>query len=171
MLLSWSYSVQRVILINVYSDHWQRTILKWQCHEILTIFLLKRFDLGPIWTGENGFASFFVFAKIFDRKVQKSRVRVVNDNADKVFLRISSRKQKILLNRFCLFIWSTGGVFSCKKFRKSRNTVPSKISLFGPSRMINNVFCHIFKIFQIDIFMYSMQLFVRFVPIGFFFYI
>ena len=65
MLLSWSYSVQRVILINVYSDHWQRTILKWQCHEILTIFLLKRFDLGPIWTGENGFVNFFVFTKIF----------------------------------------------------------------------------------------------------------
>ena len=41
------------------------TRLKGQCHEIFAPFLLKRFDLGPIWTGKNGFANFFVFAKIF----------------------------------------------------------------------------------------------------------
>ena len=32
------------------------------------IFLPKRFDLGPIWTGKNGFAIFFVFAKILAKK-------------------------------------------------------------------------------------------------------
>ena len=45
-------------------------------------FLLERFDLGPIRTGENGFEKFFVFAEIFHRKVGKSRVRAVNDYAD-----------------------------------------------------------------------------------------
>ena len=43
------------------------------------IFLLKRFDLGPM------FRELFVFAKIFDRKVRKSHVRVANDEADKQF--------------------------------------------------------------------------------------
>ena len=38
---------------------------------------LKRFDLGPIWRGKNGFGNFFVFVKIFNCKVWKSRVRVV----------------------------------------------------------------------------------------------
>ena len=47
-----------------------------------TILLLKIFELGPIWTGENGFENLFVLAKIFDRKVRKSRVRVVNDYAE-----------------------------------------------------------------------------------------
>ena len=62
-------------------------MLKEQCHEIFDHFLLKRFDLGPIRTGENGLVNFFVFAKIFDRKVRKSRVRVVNDYADtQIFL-------------------------------------------------------------------------------------
>ena len=31
----------------------------------LTVFLLKRFNFGPIWTGENRFAKLFVFVKIF----------------------------------------------------------------------------------------------------------
>ena len=32
-------------------------------------FWLKRLDLGPIWTGKNDFANFFVFAKIFTKNV------------------------------------------------------------------------------------------------------
>ena len=32
-------------------------------------FFLKGFDLGPIWTGKNGFANSFVFAKIFVKNV------------------------------------------------------------------------------------------------------
>ena len=36
--------------------------------DLLTIFLLKRFDLGSIWTGENGFANFFVVVNIFYHK-------------------------------------------------------------------------------------------------------
>ena len=47
------------------------------------LFLLKRFDLGPIWTGENGFTHFFVFAKIFAKNMCLS-VSVVNDYADTV---------------------------------------------------------------------------------------
>ena len=46
---------------------------------------LRRFDLGSIWTGKNGFAHFFVFAKIFDRKARKSGVRVVVDYVDTSF--------------------------------------------------------------------------------------
>ena len=48
--------------------------LKGQCQEILEKkkIWLKRFDLGPIQTDKNSFANFFVFAKIFDRKVRKS---------------------------------------------------------------------------------------------------
>ena len=42
-----------------------------------TIFWFKRFDLGPNRTALNGFANFFIFPKIFHRKVQISRVRVV----------------------------------------------------------------------------------------------
>ena len=149
------------------------------CHErdsvtrFSTIFLLKRFNLGPIWTGENGFVNFFVLAKIFDSKVRKLHVRVVNDTQiflftnvfiflnycnwvgkntqdrflnwlflynlweafkvfrkcqcslvrvrvvvdyrDTHFLQISSRKQKNLLNRYCLFIWGPGGYLFYKK--------------------------------------------------------
>ena len=44
---------------------------------ISAIFLLKRFDLGPY----DGFTDFFVFAKIYDGKVRKSHVCVVNDYA------------------------------------------------------------------------------------------
>ena len=40
-----------------------------------TFFWLKRFNLDPIGTGENGFMNFFVFAKTFDCKVRKLRVR------------------------------------------------------------------------------------------------
>ena len=29
---------------------------------------LQKFNLGLIWTGENGFANFFVFVKIFHRE-------------------------------------------------------------------------------------------------------
>ena len=35
---------------------------------ILTIFLLKRLDLGPHMNSENDFAILFVFAKIFAKK-------------------------------------------------------------------------------------------------------
>ena len=47
--------------------------------------LLKRFYLGPILTGRNGFANFFVCVKIFDSKVRKLCVRIVNDYADTQF--------------------------------------------------------------------------------------
>ena len=46
--------------------------------EFRPIFVLKIFDLRP---GENGFANFSVFMKIFDPKVQKLQVWVVNDYA------------------------------------------------------------------------------------------
>ena len=54
-----------------------KTELKGQCHAIFDIILFwrTRFDLGPIWPGKNGSANFFIFDKIFDRKVRKSRVR------------------------------------------------------------------------------------------------
>ena len=42
-------------------------------------FLPKRFDLGPIWTDKNGFANFFIFAKIFSESVCP---RIVNNYAD-----------------------------------------------------------------------------------------
>ena len=49
-------------------------ILYWPVKGILsrdfrTFFWLKRFDLGAIWTGKNGFTTFFVFTEIFDHKV------------------------------------------------------------------------------------------------------
>ena len=66
-------------------------ILKGQCHEIFDHFLLKILDLGPIWTGKTGFATFLILAKIFDRKVKKLRVLVVNDYTDtQIFLYIQS---------------------------------------------------------------------------------
>ena len=40
------------------------------------------FDLGPIWSAKN---SLFVFVKIFDRKVRKSRDPVVVDYTDTQF--------------------------------------------------------------------------------------
>ena len=46
--------------------------------DILEFYLLlNRFDLDPIWTDKNGFANFFVFANIFDRKVRKIRLCAV----------------------------------------------------------------------------------------------
>ena len=41
--------------------------------------------LGPIWIVKNGFANFFVFAKIFDCKVRKSGVRIVNTRRTRNF--------------------------------------------------------------------------------------
>ena len=38
--------------------------LKGQWHKIFDSFLNKKLHLGPIWTRKNGFAKFFVFAKI-----------------------------------------------------------------------------------------------------------
>ena len=68
--------------------------LKGQCHEIFdNFFLLKRFDLGPIWTGKNCFANFFFFSKIFLKNVClhsqllcRNGVSIVNDYADIVAL-------------------------------------------------------------------------------------
>ena len=37
--------------------------LKGQCHEILDAFLIKKLHLGPVWTGKNGFANFFIFRR------------------------------------------------------------------------------------------------------------
>ena len=55
--------------------------------DFLHFLLLKRFDLGPIQTGRNGFVTFLAFAKIFNCKVRKWRVHIVNDYADKqIFL-------------------------------------------------------------------------------------
>ena len=42
-------------------------------------FLLKRFDLGPIWTGENGFANIFVFSKIL---TQSSKIACPRSHAN-----------------------------------------------------------------------------------------
>ena len=42
-------------------------------------FLALKIRSRPIRTGKNGFATFFVFVKIFDPKDQKSSVSVVND--------------------------------------------------------------------------------------------
>ena len=36
---------------------------------------------NTLWTGKNGFANFLVFAKIFLRKIQNSRVRLVIEYA------------------------------------------------------------------------------------------
>ena len=48
--------------------------LKEQCHEILIIFLLKRFNLGPIRTDKNGFVNLFVFAKTARIWSQSSKI-------------------------------------------------------------------------------------------------
>ena len=45
-------------------------------------FCWKDSTWNPYEHVKNGFTNFFVFAKIFDRKVRKSQVRVVNNYAD-----------------------------------------------------------------------------------------
>ena len=58
-------------------------LLKGQCHEIFYHFAgLKDLTWAPYEQAKNCFANFFVFAKIFNRKVRKSLVHVVNDYAD-----------------------------------------------------------------------------------------
>ena len=44
--------------------------------------LIKRFDLGPIWKGKNGFTNIFVFAKTFHYKNRKSQVRWLHRHAN-----------------------------------------------------------------------------------------
>ena len=90
--------------------------------------------MGPVWTGKNGFfLNLFVFANIFEHKVRKSRVSVVNNYSTwtQVFSRISSRKHKISRKSFCLFLWGTGGFFILKRCRKSRDIVPLKGTFIG----------------------------------------
>ena len=51
-------------------------LLKGQCHEIFhNFFMLKRFDLGPKW---EHFCAFFNFLKIFNCKVRKLHVSILN---------------------------------------------------------------------------------------------
>ena len=49
---------------------------------ILNVFRQKILPGPPIWTGKNGFANFFIFTKILNRKVRKSRVCVISNHAD-----------------------------------------------------------------------------------------
>ena len=64
----------------------QKSMLKGQCHKIFGPIFLKRLDLGPIWTGSNGFENFFVFSKIYDCKVQNSRSqRLLIENVQNCF--------------------------------------------------------------------------------------
>ena len=89
------------------------------------------FNLGRIWTGKNGFANFFVFGKIFDRKVRKWHgVSVVNDHADthvfmQNFANIFAKTKNFAKPKFCL--WS---FFYKKKCRKYRDTVSVRITGF-----------------------------------------
>ena len=53
------------ILIPFHQFHLTGTVSQ----DFLSFVLLKRFDLGPIWTGKNSFANFFVFAKIFAKNM------------------------------------------------------------------------------------------------------
>ena len=83
----------------------------------MTILLVKWFDIGPIWTGKYGFANFFVckkllicreivccwffiFAKIFEHKVRKTGVHVINDYVHKRFPQICSPKLRCLSSVF-----------------------------------------------------------------------
>ena len=59
----------------------QRCKLSW----FHTIFLLRKFNLGPILTGKKVSKTFFIFAKIFDCKVWKSHVCVVNNTLKHTF--------------------------------------------------------------------------------------
>ena len=43
------------------------------------LFLAQKIRLGPIRTGKNDFAKFYVFAEFFDRKVRKLGICEVND--------------------------------------------------------------------------------------------
>ena len=76
---------------TMYIDTVQNVCLKGTVsQDFLTFFWLKRFDLGPIWTGKNGFANFFVFAKILAKNVcprskREHPVPVVVDYADRMF--------------------------------------------------------------------------------------
>ena len=62
----------------------------------------------------NDFANFSVFAKIFDFKVQKSRVRVVNDYTDTSYSRITN----IFTKPFLPFHMGPGRVFEKKIISK-----------------------------------------------------
>ena len=68
--------------INVTTSYIQLVnFLKGQCHDIFDHF----FVLDTTWAlyeqAKNGFAKFFVFAKIFDRQVQKLGVGIDVDYA------------------------------------------------------------------------------------------
>ena len=71
---------------NLFTLRQADNALKGKCHEIVDHFIfLKSFDMGPIWTGKNGFANFIVFAKNVCPPSQRLRghgVSVVNDNAN-----------------------------------------------------------------------------------------
>ena len=106
--------------------------------EFSIIFLnfFKRFDLGPIWTGKNCFIpNFFVFANIFDHKVRKSRVSVVNNNMDTSFFREYLRENRKFREK--VFTCSYGAQvefsFYIKRCRKSRDTVP--LTICGPKTL------------------------------------
>ena len=59
-----------MLLKRDYSHILQKGLKRGTVSGVLCQFvLLNRFDLGPIWTGENGFANFFVFVKIFAKNV------------------------------------------------------------------------------------------------------
>ena len=112
-----------------------RTPPQWQCHNIFGIlFLLKRFDLGPIWTDKNDLRNVFVFAKLFDRKARKIRLRAVLVSSESLISRLYPRKQIFQQNYFSLLIRCPDGFDSWnKKLSKNLVTLP----LYGvPSQSI-----------------------------------
>ena len=78
-------------------------------------FLLKIFDLGPIWTDENGFANLFIFAKIFAKNVCPRSRWLRGHPIFKRCNRISSPKRKISRNNFCRLYGALVESFNPKK--------------------------------------------------------
>ena len=90
---------------------------------------------------------FFVFTKIFERKIQKSRLRVVNENVDTHFFLWGGGthvfREYLLETVFaCSYGAQVQFFFFFKKYQKSRDTVPLKKGNIGIPVLVSQ--CSIF---------------------------
>ena len=86
--------------------------------------MLKRSDLGPIWTSKNDFANFFVFAKIFTKNVCPRSQRLHRHvSALSTTTRISCQRRLTHMKLF--FLRKSKHLKKCKK---KWNLIFSKIA-------------------------------------------
>ena len=63
------FPTYKLLTSKLLTCHCQQIVKGTLVTRFLTLLIIKKTHLGPKWIGKNGFAKFFVFAKIFEKKI------------------------------------------------------------------------------------------------------